>query len=70
VRLTREGAVLAADARALRDRGHALTATPVRVWRDQVLAWAAEVLAHQRRVAAWGTALADRRRRRRERLGD
>jgi hypothetical protein len=75
-RLRREGNALAADARALRERGHDLGAGgdaapgPVYVWRGQVLAWATEVLEQQRRMARRDGALAGNQRRRRGRAAE
>jgi hypothetical protein len=71
-RLHREGNALAADARELSAQGHDLNHSarsgdaPVRVWRADVLAWAKELLSHQRRMARWGDALATHQRRRRQ----
>ena len=72
-RLQREGDALAADARELSVQGHDLNHSartgdpPVQVWRADVLAWAKELLIHQRRMARWGDALATHQRRRRQR---
>jgi hypothetical protein len=70
VRLNREGSALAEAGNALRSQGHDLARAegtdewPVRAWRAQLVAWADEALAHQRRTARWAAALADYRRRR------
>jgi hypothetical protein len=70
-RLLREGHALGDQARALKQAGLDMRDRrpdgPVAAWWRDVLTWAGEVRAHQRRTAAWREQLAAYGRRRRER---